>query len=147
MGPRSCILVSSCSRKCVKITWASCLSSQKPKGDPRELKHLQKQWSGPGMALPLTGTLMAKSFTAAAMLGLSRPQPQHSQTSSCPGHAPPQLLMLLLMGRARETGMSLTWGKHCSATTTSSLCYQHYSHTEHKHMAPYQLLGRQLTLS
>lgn len=108
-------LVSSCSKKCVKITRVSWSSSQKPRGDCREVKHLLKQWSGPGMALPLPGPLVA----AAAMLGLSRrPQPRHPQNRSCPGHAPPQLLVLLLIGTARETGMSLTWGKRYSATTT-----------------------------
>lgn len=141
-------MVSSCSKKCVEITRMSCSSSQKPKGDPREIKHLLKQWLGPGMALPLTGPLVAKSHAAAAMLDLSRrPQPRCSQTSSHPGLVPPLLLMLLLTHRERETETSSTWGKHYSATTTPSMCHQHYPHAEYEHVALHQLLGSQLTLS
>lgn len=67
--------------------------------------------------------------------------------ASCPGHAPSQLLVHLLSSRARETEKRLTYGKHCSATTTTSVCCQHYSHPKFKYAALYQLLRGKLTPS
>lgn len=118
-------LVSSCSKKCAKSTQVSCFMSQKSKEDPREFKHLLKHCVGPGMALPLTG-LWWQSHS------LQQPCWGHNpsiQTRSCPDHAPPQLLVLLLTSRARETGVSLAWGKamqqqlrhHCASTIVLTL--------------------------
>jgi len=51
---------------------------------------------------------------------------------SCPGYGPSQLLVHLLAGRALEAEKCLTQYKHCLVTTTTSVCYQHYSHTKSK---------------
>ena len=51
---------------------------------------------------------------------------------SCPSHAPSQLLAHLLAGRAQETEKSLASDKRYLATTKTSVCYQHYSHTKPK---------------
>ena len=64
---------------------------------------------------------------------------------SCPGPAPSQLFVHLLAGRAWETEQSLTSDKCYLATTKTSVCYQHCSHTKSK--THYQLLRRKLTLS
>ena len=50
---------------------------------------------------------------------------------SCPGRAPSQLLVHLLAGRAWESEKSLTYKRYL-ATTKTSECYQHYSHTKSK---------------
>ena len=41
----------------------------------------------------------------------------------CPGYAPSQLLVHLLTGRLWEAEKSLTYYKHCLATTKTSVCY------------------------
>lgn len=46
------------------------------------------------------------------------------------GSAPSQLLVHLVTGTGWEAGKSLTWGKHNSATTKTSVCYRHHSPTE-----------------
>lgn len=66
---------------------------------------------------------------------------------SCAGHAPSWIVVLLLTGKAWETGKSLTWGKHYTAKTEASLCYQHNSHSKAKNHSTVPATGSKLTLS
>ena len=52
---------------------------------------------------------------------------------TCPASVPTQLPVGLLTDRAvREVNKSLTCYRQCSATTKTSVCYQHYSHPKSK---------------
>lgn len=133
MGPRRGIhfLVPSCSGKCVKISLMSCSSSQEPKGDPREFRHLQKWWLGSRNVTASDrdcgGKVTLQQLCWACQEGPNPSAPRQFLSWPCSPsapRAPPHC-------RARGAGMSLAWGKHYSSTTSSPLCYQHYSHTEY----------------
>lgn len=59
---------------------------------------------------------------------------------TCPGCDSSQVLLQPLTGRAWDTDMSLTPGKHCLAKAKTSVCSKHDSHSEYK--AQLLLLGR-----